>query len=132
MKFIKKADIIIISVLILISIGFWAGYNTLNANTDAVAEIYFKSKLIKTIDLGQGIDLVFSVRENDHVVFRLFPDGSICFMKSNCPDKLCIRSGRLNLVGETAACLPNDIILKIVRKNRKASYDPDIIIGMER
>lgn len=131
MKFINKTDIIIISVIIIICVIFLGVYKSLNTNTPVIAEIYFDSQLVKSIDLQQGNELVFSIPGHDHVVFHLYPDGSICFEKSNCRDKICVRSGRLNMVGEYAACLPNNIIMKISRKDKRASDDADIIIGAE-
>jgi hypothetical protein len=131
MKFINKTDIIIISVIIIICVISLGVYKSLNTNTPVIAEIYFDSQLVKSIDLQQGTELVFSIPGHDHVVFHLYPDGSICFEKSNCRDKICVRSGRLNMVGEYAACLPNNIIMKISRKDKRASDDADIIIGAE-
>jgi hypothetical protein len=132
MKFAKKTDLIIISAIILVCIIFWGAYKLLYAQTPAVAQIYYKSQLIQTIDLSEGTEKYFSIPQNEHVVFHLFSDGSICFEESNCRDKICVRSGKLNMVGETAACLPNQIILKIVRKDRSSSDDIDIVIGIGR
>lgn len=129
MKFAKKIDIIIIAAIVLVCIIFWGVYKIIYYQTPATAQIYYKSQLIETIDLTKEKDHVFSIPQNKHVVFHLYPDGSICFEESDCRDKICIRSGKLNIVGETAACLPNQIILKIVRSDKSKSDDPDVVIG---
>ncbi len=48
-------------------------------------------------------------------------DGkSAYFIHSDCPDKVCIKAGKLSMSGEWAACLPNGVVLKIVGKDGKA------------
>jgi hypothetical protein len=61
-------------------------------------------------------------------VFHLYEDGSIAFEQSDCPEKICIRAGKLHLPGQFAACLPNGLILKIVALEEDEN-DADIIVG---
>ena len=130
MKFAKKSDILII-LIILISGGIlWAVYNNSVSSKPAKAEIYYKSELIKTVDLSKGQDKTFSIPQSDHIAFHLTTDGRIRFEDSDCPDKICIKTGWLSKVGHTAACLPNEVFLKIVPKNNNRSdNDIDMIIG---
>lgn len=37
----------------------------------------------------------------------------ICFLESDCPDKICVKTGWLSQPGEIAVCLPNKIIIKL-------------------
>lgn len=125
----KKCDIIIICIVIAISTICWIIYKAAFSGKQAVAEIYYKSALVETIDLSAGIERTFSIPQNDKVIFHVYKDGSICFEESDCPDKVCIRAGKLDTVGEFAACLPNSIVLKIAAKNHQGSDDFDIIVG---
>ncbi|XOQ43888.1 MAG: NusG-II domain-containing protein [Clostridium sp.] len=129
MKFIKKTDFLILLGVLIFSAAGWLYYQHQSSSTGTVAEIYYKSELVKTVDLTEKIDRTFSIPQNENVVFHQFSDGSICFEESDCPDKICIKTGRLRTVGQSAACLPNQIILKIVAKNGRNASDPDIVIG---
>jgi hypothetical protein len=129
MKFFKKTDILIVLVIVLIGIGSWTIYKYTYSSRPSKAEIYYKSVLVKTIDLDTGVDKRFSIPQNEHVVFHLEKDGSICFEKSDCPDKICMKSGSLSSVGETAACLPNEVFLKIVPIENRSDNDIDMIVG---
>lgn len=41
-------------------------------------------------------------------------DGkSVAFDSSDCPDKTCVKTGKLSQSGEWAACLPNKTYLKV-------------------
>ena len=42
-------------------------------------------------------------------------EGGEAYMKSaDCPDKTCVKSGRIRYVGESITCLPNRINVRIV------------------
>ena len=129
MKFFKKSDVIVILIIIIISALAWTIYKLSAANQLAKAEIYYYSELVQTIDLSTGKDKVFTIPQNEHVIFHLYKDGNIRFEKSDCPDKVCINAGKLHMVGETAACLPNGIVLKIVPVKRHSENDLDMIVG---
>lgn len=129
-KFSKKKDLIIIVSILLIAVLLYFTYKIylqeINKN-GSKAEIYYESELIMSVDLNEKIDKTFSLLQNENVVFHLYEDGSISFEKSDCPDKVCINSGRLKHVGSSTACLPNKIILKIISVNPNES-DADMIV----
>ncbi len=132
MKFFKSKDLIIIIIILLLAIGLYYIYSLYNKEAEqsgAKAEIYYESKLVMTVMLNEKVDKTFSIDENQHVVFHLYEDGSIRFEESNCPDKVCIKSGRLSHVGSSAACLPNKIILKVVPIKDTESNDVDLIVS---
>lgn len=129
MKFFKKSDIFIVLLMVLIGILTIVIYNHKVEDKPVKAEIYYKSHLVKTVDLNKGEDRRFSIPQNEHVIFHIEKDGSISFEESDCPDKICIKTGRLNKVGQTAACLPNEIILKIVPANKRDDQDIDMIVN---
>ncbi|MEM1485777.1 NusG domain II-containing protein [Oscillospiraceae bacterium PP1C4] len=123
MKFIKKSDFIVISAIVAVSIVLWLIFHFVFEGQPARAEIYYGSELVETVNLDTGIEKTFSIPQNEHVVFHLYKDGSIRFETSDCPDKVCIRAGKLVHAGDSAACLPNRIVLKIVSKNGYSKND---------
>ena len=126
-KFFKKTDIIIIILALTLSaVGAWV-YSARPANGGEVAEIYYYSQLVKTIDLAGYPEEEFTMPQNENVVFHTSGDGRIRFEKSDCPDKVCVHSGWLRRSGEVAACLPNGFVLKIVLPDA----EQDIIIGRQ-
>lgn len=129
MKFIKKSDLIILSVVLVVCAAAWYSYQNVFGNRAAKAEIYYNSQLVQTVDLTAGVDRRFSIEQNKNVVFHVFKDGSICFEESDCPDKICIKAGKLHTIGESAACLPNGIVMKIVAKDQRSADDLDLIVG---
>ncbi len=128
MKFFKRTDLIVIIGILAISAVSWVIYQSVFAEDKSKAEIYYYAELIETVDLN-GEARTFSIPQEEHVVFQLYPDGSIAFVESDCPDKVCIHAGRLKTVGQFAACLPNGIVVKIVPQKERDEDDVDIVIG---
>lgn len=128
MKLFKKSDLIVVFAILLLSLGMWVWYRVSYSKTPVMAAIYYDSELVDVISLEDGREREFSIDQNRNVVLHLYNDGSIAFVKSDCRDKLCIRSGKLRTVGESAACLPNRISVKIIRQ-KTHDDDLDIVIG---
>lgn len=127
MKWIKKRDFYVVIGMLILAVILYGGYHIYISNLSAKAEIYYKSKLVKTVLLDTGKEETFRVKESNHVVFHLYEDGSIAFEESDCPDKICIKSGKLKHIGQSAACLPNKLIIKIVPNKETTNNDVDMI-----
>ncbi len=128
MKFFKRSDIVIIAVLLLVSLASWVLYDYFSTGSQVKAEIYYYSDLVETVSLTEGEERTFSISQNPRVQFRQDADGRIAFIASDCPDQICVHTGKIHRPGEYAACLPNGIILKIVSEGERDDDDVDIII----
>lgn len=129
MKFFKRTDLIIITGIILFSILLWVIYSAIFSGDKVKAEIYYNSELVETIVLTSGQERTFSLPQKNNVVFRIDKEGNIEFNKSDCPDQICVKTGKLHIVGQSAACLPNGLVLKIVPLEERRDDDLDIIVG---
>lgn len=127
MRAARKTDLILTAAVCVLALVFFLLNTSLFAEKGAYAEIYHDSVLVDRIALSTAKAGVFSIPGASDVVFQLYADGSIAFIESDCPDKVCIRSGRLKNTGQFAACLPNRILLKIV-SDEKEREGPDLII----
>lgn len=122
-RFFRRTDLLVVGVLVLLAAGGMLAYRLLAGHGPAEAQIYLGSELVETIPLGTGEERTFSAPGREGVVFHLYSDGSIAFEQSDCPDKVCVRAGRLHLPGQSAACLPNGLILKIVSLDDSGELD---------
>lgn len=127
--FFKKTDILIVLTLLLVGGGIWLTRKATMREENVVAQIFHNRTLVASIDLSKAKDTVFALPNNDHVLFRTTGDGGIRFENSDCPDKICINSGTLYLSGETAACIPNGLVLKLISQNQDHDDGLDIVIG---
>ena len=128
MMFYKRKDYLII-LLLLVAAGALYFFNQWNAkDKPVVAEIYVESEKIQTIVLDEAADRTFSIQERPAIVFHFYEEGSIAFESSDCPDKVCVRSGKLHLAGQSAACLPNGVIIKIISTDANNKDGMDLVI----
>ncbi len=124
MKFLSKREMIIILIIIIIClIVLFFPHN--NTYQNIHAEIYHYNDLIHTVNLSEKKSEELNFEEAPNVYIKVSDQSEIYFYESDCPDKICIHSGKLSAPGQTAACLPNGIMIKIVSGNEN---EVDIII----
>lgn len=118
--FFKKTDLLIIGIFLLIALVVF------------LPTLFSKDKTLTAVITADGetvteIELTDSTKEeikiNDTIIKI---DGkSVSFAESNCPDKTCIRTGKLDSAGDSSACVPNRVSVYI--KGEKTQGDIDIM-----
>lgn len=116
MKLLKKGDIIIAAAVLLAAALF--AIPKLTSSDKLTAEIYVDGVLERTVDLSDSENYSFSPKSKPNVTINV-GDGAIWFSKADCKDKLCIKSGKLTSGGQTAACLPERVVVSVVSDKNK-------------
>lgn len=108
-KLFGRVDIfIIISVLVLSFLLFIP--NLLN-NTALTAIVYSDGEIVAKINLDRvDEEYTFSPKPGTEITVK---KNKISFSDACCKDELCIKSGWLSKKGQTAACLPERIVISI-------------------
>ena len=119
--FFRKTDWIAVGLLIVFSLSFW-GIWLLSHKTDQVKiEIYSDNRLVRTIPLPTADS---TIRIPDQKVSLEIRDNAVRFCKTDCPDQTCVKTGFIRNSGQSAICLPNRIVVKIVGASPSSSV-PD-------
>lgn len=123
MKLFKKTDLLIILLLSVLSLFFlWypkGKYDRL------YVEIYHHNELLHRIPLDQNANpasashISSRIVEIGEVSIEISGDGSVSFRHSDCPDQVCVHSGKIRRDGEQIACVPNQILVKIVGRDEE-------------
>lgn len=66
----------------------------------------------QTRSLSADQSFTLTGRDGLSVSIRI-ADGRLCFAEADCPDQLCVRSGWLAQAGDTAACVPAGIAVRV-------------------
>lgn len=89
-----------------------------------VAQIYLGDELIEQIDLN-AVSAPYTIQVGEGNVV-LVEQGAISMHSATCPDKLCVKQGKITGGVYPIVCLPNRVTVKILSKDASA---PDLIAG---
>lgn len=130
MKLLRKCDILLILILILISfLPYFLFLNHINKNYNSTyAEIKVDGKLYKNVPLssnkGNNTFIIKTANGNNKISIK---DNSIAISEADCLDSLCIKQGFISKVGETIICLPHKVVIEI--KGEESDNKDDIILS---
>lgn len=106
---------ILVTVLLLVALSIFA-YPIVKmsfSNVKPVAVISHNFKVIKRVDLSEVTgDQLIDV-QGKHKLKIEVQNKRIRVKEANCPDQVCVRTGWLKKPGDTAVCLPEQLIIKI-------------------
>lgn len=108
-KLFRRTDILIIAGVLLLS--FLLFLPNLFNNNELIAQIYVDGEKTEEIKLD-SVDEAYTFSPKESTVISV-KNGAICFSEATCKDELCINSGWLSSKGQTAACLPEKIVITI-------------------
>lgn len=74
------------------------------------AEVYYDGKLVYVAEFGDLKEA--STYEVNGVTVEFSPAGARV-VDSPCPDRICVETGMLTKPGDTAACVPQRVIVRI-------------------
>ncbi len=104
---LKGDELLIASLCILILLLFLPSFG--GRNEKLTAEIFYEGELVETVSLSECEDEEITV---GNCKLLLQKDG-VTFLSSECPDKLCIKKGKLKRKGDTMACVPERVVAVI-------------------
>lgn len=119
-SFFKKSDLLIIGIFLLIALIVFLptlsdSEKTLTAVITADGETFTEIRLTDSTEEEIKINGTV-IKINGKTVF---------FAESNCPDKVCVKTGKLDSHGDSSACVPNRVSVYI--KGEKTEDDIDIM-----
>jgi len=115
-KMLKKADILLIALLLLLSLLPLAKWG--QPEPACYAEIRQGEKILERIQLTghSGITeltITYTAEgQEKHNHIRL-ENEKIAVTNADCPDKICVQTGAISKPGEIIACLPHHLIIEI-------------------
>ena len=110
-KIVRLGDIVVFLVLGASALlMIWAGSHTPKAAADV--EITVGGEVVNFAPLGQNwLYEAVGPLGPTVVVCRT---GYVWVHEACCPNKLCVRLGKIRSVGQTIVCLPNQVVVRIV------------------
>ncbi|MFZ3132979.1 MAG: NusG domain II-containing protein [Desulfosporosinus sp.] len=115
-RMLKKGDLVLIVCIVIIAglILAWNTFSSSSSSDDITAVITQDGKVIKTIYLSDVKNPEYVNINTGIKQVILAEKGRIRFLESECPDKICVKTGWLTRTGHKAVCMPSKTIITIV------------------
>lgn len=122
---IKKADIILLIILVVLGLGasFFSVYGKAAGDQVRVSvdgEVYG----IYHLNQDQEID----VTQNGHTNHITIKDGTVSMSYSDCKNQICVHTGAISEAKGSIVCLPNRVVVEIISDGNKGG-GADVISG---
>lgn len=120
----KKGDIIVIFTLIVVfCLSFIYISNSFITTGDKYISVQVNGEEIKQITFGNE-KKVYPIRTTFGLNILEVDNESVRVIEASCPDKLDVKFGKINKVGQAIICMPNRLVIQI--KSRKTN-DLDVV-----
>ncbi len=114
----RFGDAIVYAVLILLCAALFLAPVLQKQNKTLKAELLVDGETVEEVILSElSRPLVREV----HGCKIEFSRAGVRFFDAGCPDKLCVKTGEINLPGESIACVPNRVVVTL--RQSGAHYD---------
>ena len=110
---IKRGDILVLAALLIVSaaLGIFLATNRTEPQ-------YVSVKAIARLPLSK--DCVYRINDGNTIEIR---DGSVRMSEADCPDKICVKTGRISRSGQSIVCAPHRVTVTITGNSEKKPYD---------
>lgn len=127
MGLIKKMDIVIIALLILLSFTphLIFAKSSLKNSSSTYASIKVDGEHYKDIALSETEEIKIDLNNKENTI--LIKNKTIEMKSANCKDELCVKQGSISKVGQTIICLPHKLIIEI--KGEETDSKDDLILS---
>lgn len=112
-KNIIRNDIILISSLLVVTIGSLIPVLLLQKKDNLIARVYVQNDMVETIDLSKKEDRYYYVNGTHSRVTIHTKDGYIAIVEGNCPHHDCEQMGYINVSNRPIVCAYNAVYIEI-------------------
>lgn len=118
----KKKDFILIAFILVIIISL-LGYVKFKdtKQTASFVQIYKDNELYKEVPLDEDVE--FTIKDGKLENKIKIHDNGVEVVESNCPDKVCVKTGFINKPSQSIVCIPNKINIKIIDEKSDDKID---------
>ena len=113
-KKVLRNDIILISSLLVITVGTLIPVLILQKKDNLTAKVYVQNDLVESIDLSKKEDKYYHVKGTHSMVTIHTKDGAIAIVEGNCPHLDCENMGYVRTTNRPIVCAYNGVYIEIV------------------
>lgn len=111
----SKKEIIFISIFLLfgIAILIW----TYGAKQETcMVRVQVDGEEIENFSLSKSC--TYKIKSTQGINLLRIEDGSVWLEEADCPDQICVNTGKIKYVGQSIICLPHKVVVEIKEANK--------------
>lgn len=110
----KKNDIILIAVIVVLALAAFGGISLYSANStrEAEAVVILDGEEQGRYPLSQDTTVKIDLADGSYNILEI-KDGKADIIEATCPDKICVEHRPVSKRGESLVCLPNQVVVEI-------------------
>lgn len=111
----KKNDIILIGIILLISVSAFGVLKFIQSQNEADSMVIIKDDgvIVKTFPFTERTEEVFYFDDGAEINVVVIKDGIVTVSEANCRDQICVKSQSISRSGEIIVCLPHKFTVEI-------------------
>ena len=121
----KKRDLILISVIIAAAIILYVAMMLGRSGRGDILKITVDGKVFGEYELNT--DQTINIETDSGINVLIIENGYAYMKKADCPDKYCIKQGKIDNGAQTIVCLPHKVVAEIITDDTKNEPEVDII-----
>ena len=122
-----KNDVILMAVLLaavcIVSVFLYFKNRDFSKLT---VEISVNGETVYTFPLGESSEYNMEM-QLDTGNYLVIENGFVYVKDAACPDRLCVKQGKISEAGQSIICLPHRLVIKITGENEHNSGGLDVI-----
>lgn len=118
-EIMKKNDLILIGGILLIAFFSFVIIYFSGRSTGSSIKISVDGKSYGTYSLDEDNEIEIKTEYGNNVV--TIKDGVAYMSDADCPDKYCMRQGKINHMKENIVCLPHKVIVEVTQSSNEDS-----------
>lgn len=107
-----KVKVVAVIIAVIFIAGAAGSVLVLTSAPKSTVRIISDGEVLYTIDLDTAEDAAFDIRTDSGVNTVEIKDHAIRVSDADCPDKTCVRMGRLTSSSMPIVCLPHHLVIE--------------------
>lgn len=113
-KIFRKSDAILLFAVVLIAAAGFLIFSLSHSGTGSFALVTVDGEEYAELPLYDDAELdIVSPYGVNHLVIQ---SGEVCVSHADCPNQVCVNTGKISEEGELIVCLPHKVVITIESK----------------
>ena len=122
----KRRDWILGGVIILVAVIMYITMNVMQSGDGMAVKITLDGKEYGTYSLDEDREIEIKTDNGNNKI--VIHNKSVEMKEADCPDKYCVKQGKISKNKQNIVCLPHKIVVEIISTDSSKQEQADVIV----